>query len=303
MLLLFCAQSAVLAASPQTTVRSDSISSLCSQADSGDSAERRQLTQLLLQHNSAEPDFAPALDCLRFSATRGNPDAQFLLAYLFEHGHGVPRDISLAAKYDAAAAGHGHPIAQNNLAFLYQHGLGVPRDLHKAFDLYTIAAQHGNSVAQTNLASMYLAGKAIPRNYAAAVQWLRAAADQDNATAQHDLGVLYYLGLGVFRDLTAAAHGEGLAAVHGNTLAQTDLAYFYETGSGVPRDYFAAFLWYSRAIAAGDSSGASRRDSIAHLLNRKQRDEGAAIARSSPSPARDPLTPATAGSLSVLPSH
>jgi hypothetical protein len=74
-----------------------------------------------------------------------------------------------------------------------------------------------------------------------------------------------------------AVRWERLAAEQGNLHAQTDLAYLYETGKGVPLDYIAAYIWYSRAIAAGDRSGSARRSSLSHLLTRTQLDETTAL--------------------------
>ena len=280
---------------------SDSIAELCAKADSGDSLAMQRLNRYLLRYDSSSPDYAIAVDWLRPRASRDIPDAQFVLGYLLEHGHGVPKDLAQAAVNYELAAAHGVAAAQNNLAALYQGGLGVPRDPQKAFELYSSAARLGYSVSQTNLASMYYTGAAVPRDYALAAKWFRAAAEQGDSIAQHNLGVLYYQGLGVPRDYAAAAHWEGLAAVHGNPLAQTDLAYFYETAAGVPQDYFAAYLWYSRAIANGELSGTSRRDAIARFLNRKQRDEGQAVAAAAPSGNSPTTNPS--GSLALLPTH
>jgi TPR repeat protein len=285
------------------TAKAESVAQLCAHADSGDSSAIRSLNRYLVQYDSGADDYAIALDWLRARAARDNPDAEFLLGYLFEHGHGVPQDLARAAANYQAAANRGNSFAQNNLASLYQRGLGVPRDLDKAFHLYTAAALQRNPVAETNLASMYYVGAAARRDYSAAARWFLAAAEQGDSTAQHDLGVLYFQGLGVPKDLAAAAHWEGLAAINGNPRAQTDLAYFYETGSGVPRDNFAAYLWYSRAIAAGDTSGSFRSEAVARCLNPKQRDEGHALATTPSSSPRDPLSLVPSDVLSVLPNH
>jgi len=268
----------------QTSAPALSVSATCAEMNSGNSAAQNRLTQFLLSRDSTDPDFTATLDCIQQTASRDNPASLFLLGYLYEHGRGVPRDPAKAAQYYQSAASRGHSLALSNLASLYQHGLGLPRDPHKAFDLYTAAAERGNSVAQTNLASMYCNSAAIPRDYSAAARWFRAAADQGDPTAQHDLGVLYYKGLGISRDLAASAHWEALAASQGDPFAETDLAYLYETGAGFPRDRFTAYLWYSRAISAGDLSGSSRRGALAQYLNKKQRDEAAALSlRSAPS--------------------
>lgn len=48
----------------------------------------------------------------------------------------------------------GDPDAQYNLAYLYENGLGVPKDEARALDLYQQAADQGHSAAQSNLNAM-----------------------------------------------------------------------------------------------------------------------------------------------------
>jgi TPR repeat protein len=45
----------------------------------------------------------------------------------------------------------GDPDAQYNLAYLYENGLGVPKDEARALELYQQAADQGHSAAQSNL--------------------------------------------------------------------------------------------------------------------------------------------------------
>jgi TPR repeat protein len=279
------------------------VSGLCVQAAAGDSSAIHRLNQYLLQQDTTAVDYAVALDCLRARAAHDHPDAEFLLGYLFEHGHGVPQDLVKAAANYQAASDRGDSFAQNNLASLYQRGLGVPRDPRKALDLYTASAQRGNAIGQTNLASLYYRGDGVPINVSEAARWFLAAADRGgDSVAQHNLGVLYYRGQGVPQDFAAAAKWIGRSASQGLPAAQADLGFLYETGAGVSQDEFAAYLWYSRASAAGDSDGAARRDAIAHRLSAKQRDEGRALAAAPRSTSHDALTPSP-GELAILPKH
>lgn len=48
----------------------------------------------------------------------------------------------------------GDPDAQYSLAYLYETGLGVPKNEAKALELYQQAADQGHSAAQTNLDAM-----------------------------------------------------------------------------------------------------------------------------------------------------
>jgi len=284
---------------PVTTLP-DPITSLCSRADSGDPVAIQQLREYLLRHDSSSPNYDIAIGWLRSRAASGSANAEFLLGYLLEHGHGVPRDLPQAVANYQDASARGNSFAQNNLAYLYQRGLGLPRDPRKARELYLASARQNNSAAQTNLASMYYIGDGVSRDPAEAARWFLAAANQGDPIAQHDLGVLYYRGEGVRKDLPAAAKWIGLAATQSLASAETDLAFLYETGSGLSQDEFAAYLWYSRALAAGDSAGASHRDAIARHLNAKQRDEAHALATTSLAPP-DTGSFAPGYALSILP--
>jgi TPR repeat protein len=78
------------------------------------------------------------------------------------------------------------------------------------------------------------------------------------------------------------------------------LAYLYEQGRGLPLDYVAAYAWYSRAIIAGDSSGAEHRKQLSQLLTHKQIDEAASLLVTfSSQPQKSP--PVSAGTFSLVP--
>jgi TPR repeat protein len=173
----------------------------------------------------------------------------------------------------------------------------------KAFEWYLASAQHGNPVGQCNLASLYYLGDGIPRDYKEAARWFRAAADSGSAEAQNSLGVSYYKGLGVALDYTEAARWLRLAAQHGLSSAETNLAYLYEQGRGLPLDYIAAYTWYSRALAAGDASGADRRNQLSHLMSRNQIDEATSILATFSSQSQQQPSAAGASTFSLLQSH
>jgi TPR repeat protein len=72
---------------------------------------------------------------------------------------------------------------------------------------------------------------------------------------------------------TEAAHWSRLAAEQGLAHAASNYAYLCEQGFGIPQDYVAAYLWYSRASAAGDKFAASRLKPVSHHLSRAQREQ------------------------------
>lgn len=295
---------AVLAAPPSRAVpqsasaASVSVSELQSRAEQGDAKAQYLLAEVLLAHTTSSADVANGVKWLCASASQNNSNAQFLLGYLYEHGQGVSRNYSLAFQNYQAAARQHYTTAENNLASLYQHGLGVPENLGKALEWYLAAAQQGDRVAQCNLASMYYLGLGTSRDYAQALHWFSAAADAGLPEAQSNLAFFYFHGLGVQRDYPEAARLLRLAAERGLPIAQANLGFLYETGKGVPLDYVNAYSWYSRAIAAGDTSSLHRRKELARIMTQDQLRQANTIASAT---ADHPTQqPASTGVLSFL---
>ncbi|HTZ46298.1 MAG TPA: tetratricopeptide repeat protein [Verrucomicrobiae bacterium] len=265
----------ILARSPQNPRSSKS--DLRSQAEHGDaSAQYRLASSILADHPSAS-DLQEALKWLRAAAAKNNPDAEFVLGYLYEHGQGVSQDYAFAFRnYRDAAAQH-HPGAENNLASLYQNGLGVPKDAHNAFEWYSASAQHGDPIAQCNLAALYFTGSGTPRDIPQAVQWLRAASDSGLPEARLHLAYFYFYGIALPRDYDHAAQLVRFAARAGLPAAETSMGFLFEQGKGVPLDYVSAYTWYSRAITAGDQSSIDRRKQLAKIMTAKQMNEADAL--------------------------
>jgi len=102
-----------------------------------------------------------------------------------------------AAKMYERAIRTGHAKAQASLAYLYETGQGVSRDLDKAMKYYQLAAKQGHAVAQYNLGRIYQNGlkhgiQVIRPDHQKAEQFLQRAATQGIVAAYHQLGVLYY---------------------------------------------------------------------------------------------------------------
>lgn len=76
---------------------------------------------------------------LQAKGQAGDASAQFSLGYMYDQGHGVPQDYSLAAVWYRKAAEQGNPLAQNNLGILYYNGHGVPQDYAEAYFWLDIA--------------------------------------------------------------------------------------------------------------------------------------------------------------------
>jgi TPR repeat protein len=88
-------------------------------------------------------DPATALRRIGPLARRGNPRAEALLGYMYEHGLGVPQSWPAAVDYYLLAAEQGDPTGQYLLGLMYDKGFGVSRDVVQAYKWLNLAAAHG----------------------------------------------------------------------------------------------------------------------------------------------------------------
>jgi TPR repeat protein len=72
-------------------------------------------------------------------------------AIALEHGEGVPRDLTEAAKRYCQSAYRGDAVAQYNLGWMYANGRGVPRQDGVAAYFFHAAAEQGLDGAKTML--------------------------------------------------------------------------------------------------------------------------------------------------------
>ena len=89
----------------------------------------------------------------------GSPDAMLALGKLALEGAGQPRDETLAAKWFMRAIPYNQPDAHYLLGYLYQNGLGIKKqDLSQARAHYEEAARKNHARAQYNLGLLYYKG-------------------------------------------------------------------------------------------------------------------------------------------------
>ncbi|MBI3901618.1 MAG: sel1 repeat family protein [Nitrosomonadales bacterium] len=169
-------------------------------------------------------DFDTAEKELESLVAQGIPEAEFLVAQMFENGEGVQQNNMEAMSWYHKAASHGYAPAQNNLGWLYEKGTGIgsPLSYPEAAKWYGKAAEQGYAIAQYNLGLLYYIGKNnFPRNFKAAAAWYTKAADQGMVAAQLALGNMYENGIGV-HSLVQAYKWYSLAASAGNEAGKTN---------------------------------------------------------------------------------
>jgi TPR repeat protein len=77
----------------------------------------------------------------------------------------------------------GNHVASTRLAWMFEAGRGVPRDLDRAAQLFLAAAQAGNAEAQFAIAVMHRTGIGQPKDRAQALGWLKQSAAQNFSAA------------------------------------------------------------------------------------------------------------------------
>ena len=210
----------------------------------------------------AKGDYVTALGLLGTLADQGNPRAERFLGIMYVKGMGVPQDYALAMRWLRLAADQGLPDAQNEVGFLYQQGQGVERNEAEAVKWFRLAADQGGLVvAQNNLADSYVLGLGVPQDFREAFKWYRIAADQSSSYAENVLGVAYEHGFYVAQDDAEAFRWYRRAANKiyerpGSTWIhspQYNIGAMYASGRGTAQDYVRALMWFTLAIAFGDT--------------------------------------------------
>ena len=124
----------------------------------------------------AAKDYPAALKELEPLAAKGDANAQYLLAEMYNDGSGVPMDEKIAVSWYSKAARLGYADAQTMLGIMYDNGAGVPQDYKKAMLWYRKAAEPGVPMAQSLLGALYAQGQGVSVNLVQALKWFTLAA-------------------------------------------------------------------------------------------------------------------------------
>jgi TPR repeat protein len=165
---------------------------------------------------SAEPNYALALQYYQTAVAENHAWAMNNLGLLYRSGLGVNRDASQAYVHFEQAYRHKNPWAYNNLsqmtgsikwlaegaandctlcliqeAAAYHSGVyGVRRDTDKTVELLRKASALGDSQATLIMAELYLVGDGLPQSSLKAFDTLKRLSEQGDADATNRLGEL-----------------------------------------------------------------------------------------------------------------
>lgn len=99
-------------------------------------------------------EYATAFRELARPAWRGDREAQYYLARLYELGRGVEKNPAEAVHYFRHAAEKGHPQAQHRLGMALVLGEGVEQDMVEALKWFILAGEAGVEEAKQSAESV-----------------------------------------------------------------------------------------------------------------------------------------------------
>ena len=134
------------------------------------------------------PDFKETKE----RAEKGDAEAQYNLAVMYDMGIGAPKNYSESGKWYLKAATQGIAEAQFQLGVrYYEHAKQSKENYAKGFSWFYKAAMQGMAEAQYNVALMYQLGRGVPTNRVEAYKWYIISASQGytkSLAARENLG-------------------------------------------------------------------------------------------------------------------
>ena len=221
-------------------------------ADEGYSAAQYLLGQYYLYGHGVPKDKTLAMSYLLAASADDDHRAHVLLTILEKGSRGEKRDKQSVVAAVKRKAKSNFPDAQYILAFMYLIGDGVPKDGIEEVRWYRAAATK-SARAAFMLSLMYHYGEGVPRKPAEAVRLMRIAAERGDLRAQYFLGTFYYQGVGLQVDRQSAAAWFRKSASAGYADAQLAYGMLLLSGDGVVQDKGQAIEWLSKAAQQNNS--------------------------------------------------
>ena len=168
-----------------------------------------------LEGDDVKKDLSESIKWLKKGAESGYADCQDLLGQEYYRGYyelGLPKDGRLAEYWLGKAAAQNHDHAMTMLAYMYDEGKLVKRDIRKANELYLKAAELGNGEAAYNYAYAYQVGDGVDVDKIMAFKWMKKSAELGHIQAKLELAYMFATGKGCDKNTDAARYWWGLVA-------------------------------------------------------------------------------------------
>lgn len=174
-----------------TTVASDEITLLQSQAASGDPKSQLELAIRYRDGKGVTKDDAQAMQWSHKAADAGNADAQDFVGFAYLRGAAVKRNPAIAFAYFTAAA-NDSPQAAFNLGQCYFGAQGTEQDCAQALEWWKKAAERGHGRAASTAAMAYLSGEGVEPDAALARRLAERAAKLNDPSGLVLLGEMQF---------------------------------------------------------------------------------------------------------------
>lgn len=144
------------------------------------------------------------------------------------------------------------------LAYMYENGLGVKRNVTKAIELYKISIGKGCYCSSYNLAYLYEYGIGCKIDYNKAIELYESAIIKEIDGALNNLAHLYFTRTDGNINYTKAKHLFKLGVEKGCSMALSNLGYFYDYGCAGNVNHIKAIYYYEKAIINGNLTNLNR---------------------------------------------
>ncbi len=193
---------------------------------------------------------------------RGNAQCTMILGLLELDGVGCHKNVKNAIELLTKSAEAGVAEGYKRLGDLYLIGKDVERNADTALEYYKKAAELGMTNAYENMGDIFHEGKIVDKDIPEALRLYELAAAEGHPSARAKADKIrdarknmYDVGAGYLKERNPEAYRMlYISAIMGYVPAYSRLADCYVLGLGTKRQRHEGYLWYKRAVEAGDSS-------------------------------------------------
>ncbi len=214
-------------------------------------------------------DIERAITLFKEADKKGHSAAAFCLGYVY---HYEKKDLNQARNWYLIAAYENHDKnAMLPLAMLYADNT-VPFFDYKKSVLWIrklLEVDPNNADAALHFGNLYESGFGVEQNYSIAKYWYEKSAANGNKLANTFLGILYFIGKGVSQNYDKAMEYYFKASQLNEPYAMHLLAHSYEKGTGVEQDISKAIYWYQKAVALNYLDSKNSLGTLYFKINRK----------------------------------
>ena len=199
--------------------------------------------------------------CLMLSE-RGDMQARMILGMLYADGVGCKKDVELALRLLESSATHGNAEAYKHMGDMHLVGALVPRNTSLALECYREAAKLGMTNAYETMGDIFYEGKLVERDVAKAIELYDKGAKEGHDTARRKSDTLktrreelYARGNATLKDDPEEAFRcFAISSSMGYIPSHKFIARCFERGLGIKKNRTQAYLWFEKAVKAGDHS-------------------------------------------------